>query len=270
MSDLHEFLFDMDHKTKAEDELELYIKDYENAVRRNLKLNKVFLDSRITLFVTLFDIQQKLFKNHYSGTFDIYYGIQEHEKVMFHAYLKNISLLYSSHKLVLSGSYGAANIILRQVFEFLLIGKYASVTKNNQWANNWFESYQFNVYDRIIKLLAKPKKENLHNYWIITCRQTHATSSSHQIGLSFKNNREQTFLSYNFILLLLRCNYHLISSCILNNRLRYRSEYYGDHKKENIVARASAKKIIKEIESIFLKPGTDLMKDYRSNWIFKK
>ena len=52
------------------------------------------------------------------------YNERNFDKVLMQACVKISYLLYNAHQLLLRGEYGVANILLRQVFEYLVIGKY--------------------------------------------------------------------------------------------------------------------------------------------------
>lgn len=138
---------------------EITFNDFKLITKGNITKSNVLLKFRIELFIDLFDIQQKLFYNHLPGTFDPYYGIQEYERIIIQSYIKNIYLLYSSHNLLMLGNYGAANILLRQIFEFLLLGKYVNIKRSNNLAEKWLSRKQFDIYDNIIRLFEKPDKK---------------------------------------------------------------------------------------------------------------
>jgi hypothetical protein len=247
---------------------EITFNDFELITKGNITKSKVLLNHRIELFIDFFDIQQKLFYNHLPGTFDPYYRIQEYERIIIQSYIKNIYLLYSSHNLLMLGNYGAANILLRQIFEFLLLGKHVNI-KNNNLAEKWLSIKQFDIYDNIIRLLEKPDKKSFHEFWSILCIYSHATTSSNQIGFDFDKHEEEIFKSYTFLLMFARCNYHLLNSHLINNRLQYRADLYGN-KSKNKKLRMNAAKIKISIYDLFSERGKRLMKDYESEWKLKK
>ena len=62
------------------------------------------------------------------------YNERNFDKVLMQACVKISYLLYNAHQLLLRGEYGVANILLRQVFEYLVIGKYFYKQQNEIWA----------------------------------------------------------------------------------------------------------------------------------------
>lgn len=252
-----------------QDSIETTIEDIENSESINNSLSSNMLEDEIGLFKEFFNIQRRLFYNHYPGIFDPYYNVAEFERIIMQAFIKSSHLLYNVHTLIISGNYGTANLIQRQVFEFLLIGKYMSKKRDGGIANKWLDNNQFSVYKKIIKLLISPQKNNFNQFWNILCDFTHATTYSNQVGLNFKRNRIEIKKSYYFLLLLMRCNYHLLNSCFFNPRLIYRSSYFGEHRDENKELRVRAKVINIKIYGKFSKLGKSLIRDYESKWVLR-
>lgn len=249
---------------------EILIKDFQRTEKENTKASKQSLKNNIAIFESFFEVQQKLFDNHFWGVLDPYYGLQNYERIVMQSFRKNIHLLYIAHNLTVQGNYGSANILLRQVFEFLILGKYAFIKKDDSMATKWLNRHQFDIYNKILKYLEKPSKTNFHNYWKIICIQAHATTSSHQITYKFEENKSQIHATSGFILLLLRCNYHLLSVCFINTRLSFRSEFYHYLKKSNSQLKVKARLLKKQILNMYSPLGKELIKDYETKWFFKK
>ncbi len=253
-----------------EQTIEINFADFELTESKNIEiLNDVF-KKEIKIFKEFFDLQVRLFQNHFHGFIDPYYCMQEYERIVMQSFFKINHLLFTAHKLTLKGNYGAANILLRQIFEFLILGKYVSIIKKEEMALKWLDQKQFDVYDRIIKLLEKPNKKSFHDFWIIVCTLAHATTASHQINLNASDNLKQIRECFSLLLLLQRCNYHLLSICIINKRISYHSEVYGNFKSENSILKKTARVLKKDIYALFSSTGTQLIKDYESKWSLKK
>lgn len=250
--------------------MEANFKDFELTESKNSKLINEVFKKELNLFKEFFDNQSKLFQNHFYGFIDPYYRMQEHERITIQSFLKINHLLFTGVTLTIKGNYGAANILLRQIFEFLILGKYISLIKKEEVALRWLDQRQFDVYDKVIKLLEKPNKKNFHDFWIIICNLAHATTGSHQITLKASNNINQIHESLILVLLLQRCNYHLLSVCLINKKLTYRSEFYGGFKSENSNLKKTARALKRDIYALFTSAGTQLINDYESEWILKK
>ncbi|HTF02905.1 MAG TPA: DUF5677 domain-containing protein [Bacteroidia bacterium] len=242
--------------------------DFTNHELKNHLASSETLKEQITFFITFFDIQQGLFRNHFTGMLDLYYTVQQHERVALQAYVKIIHLAYNTHNLIVNGNYGTANILLRQIFEFLLIGKYIMTTSDQSIANKWLDGSQLDVYDKIIKRLKSPNKKTFHDFWIVLCKLNHATTHSHQIGLTFKLNKIQILGSYSILLLLLKCNYHLLNSHFINRKLKYYSDHLCGCSNENSKLRIGARTVKKSISGRLSPDGRSLIKHYESRWVF--
>lgn len=245
-------------------------KELKRLFKHNESLISKFLESEIRLFHSLFDIQQKLLKNHISWIFDPYYGLTSSRKIVFQSCLKNSDLLFTSNNLIVQGHFGAAMIITRQIFEFLLMGKYCFLVHKEGFVNRWLDGKQVDIYNEVVKKsLMKPDKKNFTEFWAMICNFTHATTSSNQGSFNFESNQDQILSTYHILLLLLCCNYHLLNRCALDRRLAYRSEEFGGHKAENSRLKKAAKLVIAEIRLKSSKKGTDFIKDYCGRWEYK-
>ncbi|MES2863528.1 MAG: hypothetical protein V4666_05380 [Bacteroidota bacterium] len=252
-----------------EDKLEASFEDFKSTENRNIRaINKAY-EIEIDIFKRYFNIQNKLFVNHVGGLLDPYYGIEDYERILLQAFTKTNHLLYASLNLTNSGNYGASSILLRQIFEFQILGKYAYTIKDEKMSQKWLDGKQFDIYDKVIKLLDKPSKVNFHTFWLMLCKLSHATTSSHQIEFKAPKNADQIHASLIIILMLQRCNYHLLTSCFITKKLTYRSEYYLNLKKENSALKNEARLIKKEISNLLSSDGKKLIKDYESTWNFK-
>jgi hypothetical protein len=228
------------------------------------------LEKQIQHFTSLFDVQQELIKNHIPGILDPYYGITPFKQVVLQSYFKNSDLLFTSSNLIIQGHFGAARIIMRQIFEFLLIGKYCCLTKKEGFINRWLDGKQINIYDEAIKKLLKPDKKEFDDFWIMICNFTHATTFSNQGSFNFKDNKDEITGTYYILLMLLCCNYHLLSSCVLDSKLIYRSNIFGEHRMRNADLKVKAREIITEVKKELAPKGIALIKTYCGSWKYAK
>lgn len=249
--------------------MEVSFEDFRSTEEHNtLVINKNF-QVEIELFKCFFDIQNELLLNHINGFVDPYYHMKDYEKIIVQSFIKTNHLLYTSLSLTCSGNFGASNILQRQIFEYQVLGKYTFTTKEEKMIQKWLDGNQFDIYDKVIKRLNQPSKDNFHHFWRRLCVQCHATTSSHQIEFKASPNEEYIHESLIIILMLLRCNYHLLTSCLLTNKLIYRSEHYFNKKKENASLKSEARLLKKRILSLLSISGKNLIKDYESTWSFR-
>jgi hypothetical protein len=159
---------------------------------------------------------------------------------------------------------------MRQIFEYLMIGKFMFLKKDNHIAEKWLNAHQFDVYDKVIKLLKSPPKNNFHDFWIYLCNMAHASTQSFQMGIENRKSIEDLTLSYRINMIFLVFKNRLLQECFLNQKLKYRSEKYGFKKGENKEIRAKLKALERKIVSEFTDSSLALVNDYKKNWEFKK
>jgi hypothetical protein len=244
--------------------------EFKESQERFCEVISPLLKIELSLFEKYFNLQQDLFYNHLPGIFDETYNVYEYERIVIQCYIKSTHLLYSSIQLILRGDFGAARIILRQIFEYLLIAKYFYTKKPDSIVERWLNEKQFDVYDAIIKLLKVPDKKNFHAFWILLCSQAHAGTTSFQIGIGNNENVTESIATFHITLMLLCLKNDLLANCFINTRLKYRTIEYGHNKESNQELQKELKKTTKEIQLLFTDVGISLIKDYKSKWIFKK
>jgi hypothetical protein len=251
-------------------DIEIYFDEFLSSQKSTYNYLSEKFQNDIEKFHRFFDLQQRLFYNHLPGVSDPYYQLQEYERIVIQSYIKTTHLIFSVHELILHGDYGTARILMRQIFEYLILGKYVHTKKNNGIAEKWLDDKQFDVYDKIIRLLKKPDKKNFFEFWKLLSNQTHAGTNSFQIGVSPELTYEDILVTYRMNLIFLCCKNRLLNSNFINDRLKYRSEKYGFKKSENQVIKNQLKMTEKEILELFSDSGIDVINDYKSKWEFKK
>jgi hypothetical protein len=246
--------------------IETYFNEFVINQEEAYKNLTIELENENELFRNFFDFQQKLFLNHYPG---VQYTFESNESIVLQAYWKSTHLLFSVNHLILHGDYGSARVLMRQIFEYLILGKYIYTIKDNQIADQWLNGNQFNLYDKIIKLLKVPDKKHFHNLWIMLSKLVHAGSSSIQIGI-VKKADDDIILSYGINLILLCCKNHFLQKCFITNKLAYFTERYGKYKEENIELRKKLRYLEIKAKSFLGEDGIAVINDYKRNWEFKK
>jgi hypothetical protein len=214
-------------------DIEIYFDEFLTSQKSTYKYLSDKFQNEIEMFQCFFDLQQRLFYNHLPGVYDPYYQLQEFERIVIQSYLKTSHLIFSAHELILHGDYGTARILMRQTFEYLLIGKYVQTKRNSNIAEKWLDDKRFDVYDKIIRLLKEPDKKNFFEFWKLLSNQTHAGTSSFQIGVSPELTYADILATFRMNFIFLCCKNSLLNSNFINNRLKYRSENYGLKKDEN-------------------------------------
>jgi len=250
--------------------IERYYSEFLSTQEKTCKILSFEFKDEISKFQRFFDLQQKLFYNHFPGVLETNYNLEEYERVVIQSYLKTTHLIFTVNQLILHGDYGTARILMRQIFEYLIIGKYVQIKKCNNTAEKWLNDRQFDAYDKVIKLLRVPDKKNFHEFWLMLSNQAHAGTSSFQIIISAELTFEEIVATYRMNLIFLCCKNYLLNNSFINTKLKYRSEKYGFKKEENKEIRDQMKSSENEIMELFSDSGIALINDYKKKWEFKK
>lgn len=250
--------------------IEKYFDEFLSTQEATYKLLSQNLNDDIEKFQHFFDLQQALFYNHLPGVFDTNYCLEEYERIVIQSYLKTTHLIFSVHQLILHGDYGTSRILMRQIFEYLILGKYVQTKGNIGIAEKWLDNRQFDIYDKIIRLLEEPDKKNFHEFWKMLSNQAHAGTSSFQIVVDTELTYQEIVATFRMNLIFLCCKNILLNDNFINSKLKYRSEKHGFKKDENKEIKIQLKVAEKEILELFTESGISIINDYKTKWKFKK
>ena len=250
------------------------MKNFIGKYQQQEQENQVFLGKKleiqVNLFIQGFNCQEQMTFYYLNALGMWEYNERNFDKVLMQACVKISYLLYNAHQLLLRGEYGVANILLRQVFEYLVIGKYFYKQQNEIWAEKWLEDRKYEVYDKILRLLKIPDKKHLCDFWKVLCSLAHATPSSQQISLDGQFNEIDIELSYNVVLILLCCKHVLVNYFYSNRKLMRLIKLSPEVAKEMVDLRQKSAAWIKETTSLSSEDGIKVLKDYKRYWVFKK
>ena len=250
------------------------MKNFIGKYQQQEQENQVFLGKKleiqVNLFIQGFNCQEQMTFYYLNALGMWEYNERNFDKVLMQACVKISYLLYNAHQLLLRGEYGVANILLRQVFEYLVIGKYFYKQQNEIWAEKWLEDRKYEVYDKILRLLKIPDKKHLCDFWKVLCSLAHATPSSQQISLDGQFNEIDIELSYNVVLILLCCKHVLENYFYSNRKLMRLIKLSPEVAKEMVDLRQKSAAWINETTSLFSEDGLNVLKDYKRYWVFKK
>ncbi len=134
------------------------------------------------------------------------------DKLLFSAFHKNILSFYSALKLNSMGLYGSVRPLMRNIFEWLMISKFSSISDNTNVMKKWDNIETVYFSNAVLKKIKDPSPDPFIEFWSIICDYTHATKYSMQASLdiSNRNNFRDILGNYGVLNALLECNYHLI------------------------------------------------------------
>lgn len=192
------------------------------------------------------------------------YRVNDIEQFISSICFKNLMTIISSLKLIEMGFFGSANILFRNIYENLIIGKYVGLSKDYDFYNNWNNGKQISLKKDIFsKLIDTPSNEILE-FWDILNKYNHATTYSAEFVLELNDSAFSNCISILETLLIM--NYHLLNNFVSKNNNYYLNYYCSDYYKD-------LKDKIKKISS-FSKKNIDsrlkkVINEYIHNWLLK-
>lgn len=274
-------------KQKKEENKYTWFRNHDEFLKYNSayeKLSPIAFKDYHDWYKKAIDIQNKLFFAHQTGIDmagtevrgvssdnidEDYLYAEKRVTIMFTAFLKNLLTIQSAIILTNKGLYGPARILLRNIFEFLLIAKFVSITHKLSLIKKWDESGNISVSKEVFRKISKPDIKELKKFWSLLCKYSHSTIQSVQGSMDLRKETTQIRLNYVFILLLLECNYHLLNTHILSDSSKYYTlEYSGEAEKIQKL-RQDIKNLFKQINKKNTKGTKSLIYTYKRTWHIK-
>lgn len=244
--------------------MEIFYGDFECSQEASKKTLSDGLKDPISDFKAYFDLQQT--HTYEIAEIIIDKDLQSSERVLFHCIIKSSHLIFSANKLVLSGDFGIARILFREIFEYLLVGKY--IYYNRGFADKWLGKEEFKVKRQLWDRLKSPKAEQLITFWNLLCNQAHSKVNSGQIGIR-ENDYTEVLASFKINLLLLRLKKHLIE---LFTALEFelRPAFFRNYERLLDFNDKTTMFYEKKLEVHFIEEGIKVINDYCENWNFNE
>ena len=157
---------------------------------------------------------------------------------------------------------------MRQVFEFLFIGKYTSISNDEKYLGHWLNGGHVNIEKQILSKITVPTNENLLSLWRLLCQWNHATRHSQQASLKYNQIEEELLGNLSIIIILLECNYHLLTKHYITSSALYLGKRYAKERFEN--AMNIRKNVSRMAKRTINKEGRNFIKDYKLTWTLKR
>jgi hypothetical protein len=250
-----------------EDQLNLYYLDLKKSIDKNYELTTGAYSEIVNLIKSIFDAQQKIFKLYFWMTQADFHKNSLSKKILCAAHLKNMNTIFSNIELTSYGLYGSSRILLRQIFEFLIIAKYSSLTHDEKFIEHWQNGGQIGIGKQVFQKIKIKEFEKIGKFWKILCDFNHATSLSNQIGLKYKYVKDEIVGDFAIILILLNCNYHMLTQHIIDTRMKYYGSYYFSTDNKNDIIKC--RNLMKSSRNFISNEGIAIIRFYISKWDFK-
>lgn len=205
-------------------------------LNRQIKENKTALlksiEKPMVSAEKMIDIQCKI-ASHFvgwwvSGMFLRQYKYKDLHSLLFAAFNKNILLSFSVLKLNSSGMYGPARPLIRNIFEWLMISKFGSISDNPSIIEKWMNEETIYFSNSVLKKIKIPSPKPFYDFWNIICEFSHATRSNMQVFFCIDDEygKNQVLGNLAIINTLLECNYHLLNTHLITSEFEYMGRFY--------------------------------------------
>lgn len=240
------------------------------AAESNQEVLQGLYEERLQRIQLLIDIQHEIAAQ-YSWMFDSALAPRnEAERVAFHLFQKTGIGLFDSLRLTEQGSFGSARVLLRQVFEALLLAKFCAISEDHTVALNWHKGDAIYVGKAVLGRIVQPDPVPLTELWGILCDYAHATKYSqkgrHRITEDVEH--EQVALTLVYIELLAECAYHVLNTWVLRKDMAWYAREYG---KVYTVPdlRSKARELFTVARQRHGPGARTLIRTFRSRWVLK-
>lgn len=197
-----------------------------------------------------------------------YANVNEVHRLLTPCFHKSLLSLYVAQSLTFEGLYGPARPLMRQAFEFLVIGKFCSVHPTSEVFDKWIDQMDVYLASAVLKRVAKPELTEISQLWSRLSKWTHSTSESVQINVSLADSREDIELNAGLIGVLIRFADHLLRSHIATPSLKYYGRRYR-RSPRTVSAEDNLRKFFAWHAEVYTVTSRKLIQEYRSKWVLR-
>ena len=251
-----------------------------NQLNKKAKDNEILIVEKfkedIQEIIEIFNLQYEYLEEHLRvESLEYYLSMDYYSNMLATAFRKNMFSFYSAFNATQQGLFGSARIVLRNIYEFLLIGKYAAISEDNKFIDKWIEGKDVSLKREVFCKIITPKSEEIKKLWKLLCKYTHSTIYAQQID--FDANGYFNEIKFNLIIMktLLEMNFHLMNSYYINSSLRYytqESDIYPVNEFNEIPVKEKKKLLkllFKKTKSKMEREPRKVIYDYKLKWKIK-
>lgn len=240
------------------------------AAESNQRVLQGIYEDRLQRIQLLIDIQHEIAAQ-YSWMFDSPLAPRnEAERAAFHLFQKTGIGLFDSLRLTEQGSFGSARVLLRQVFEGLLLAKFCAISEDHSIALRWHKGDVIYVGKSVIGRIVQPDPVSLTELWRALCDYAHATKYSQKRRHTITEDveHEEVALTLVFIEMLVECAYHVLNTWVLRKDMAWYAKEYG---KVYTVPdlRSKSRGLFRIVRQRHGPGARTLVRTFRSRWVLK-
>lgn len=244
------------------------IKTVEEQLSLNESYIKVKYNKTYQVSKHMVDIQYKQFQIIFWTLLDKVGATKEYSPILASGFIKSIMGISGCIELNSKGLFGSARIIMRHIFEYLMIAKFCSLSKDILLYKKWECGKDISLRKEVLKRINKPSTEEFSIIWDLLCEFTHASKYSQQIVLDIKEFEKELSFNHALTLAFIEMSYHLLHSHVINSSMLYYNNYYSDE--DEIKLFKALKKEMTELKKLskssLSKDTRKLIYDYKLKW----
>lgn len=250
-------------------------------IEDNIQDNSNFIlkeqTEHIELIQKIFDLQYFIFFEHIK-VIDVepYLVEDNYTRLIGTALSKNMYSFFSAYSLTIDGLVGPARLLFRNIFEFLIISKFTSLSNDISFIEKWNDGKDISLRKDIFSKIIEPNSIEIKSFWKLLCEYTHGTIYSLQIDINAKRYKREIDLNIIYLRMLLEMNYHVLNTHFINKSIAYYANsyaknFYGIESEVNIY-----KSYKDELRKLFILSKSDMLKepkkvinDFKLKWTLK-
>ena len=223
----------------------------------------------------LINLQYRIMSHHARWFLPESAPIKRHRKLnpfLFRTFHDNLLFTFSALELNRKGLHGAASNLIRHIFEALIIAKYCDIATDFKILDKWSGNDPIFLTRDVLRKIKSPDPAPLKELWIILCNYSHPTKNSGQAWIDLEDDEfnRGIFINLIFLNMLLECNYHLLNTHMIDDRMEYEAKLYipqfNNQKYEIPHLRKQAHTIFKESRVYFGKESKRFIQTYKRKW----
>lgn len=199
--------------------LELEIKDKNN--------------SFISILFDVYDSFERIFElsfNYFSRQTNEFYYDQNRFSIGSACIYKSLMGIYNVIDCNVKGRVGLSSQLLRQILEFLIMGKAAILDKSNSVIINWIDekplNIQRNIFDNLIISKRDVKSFEQFKHFFKTFNTfVHSSRASQQMDFSFYKIEDSFNYNIGIVLIIFQLLYHFMFGIFLKENIKFIERY---------------------------------------------
>ncbi|MBI2652086.1 hypothetical protein HYX00_01355 [Candidatus Woesearchaeota archaeon] len=161
-------------------------------------------------------------------------------------------------------------VINRQVFESLVIAKYCSLYPESKVFADWYEEKTINLTRDVVTNIKNLDIRPFRDFWKMLNGFTHPTRSSQQPLVIFHSHEKEIRFTYNIIIILLACNYHLLNRHMVTSSMKHYLNCYFENEQKTINSeRRKIQNYLLVLPKVLANESKKVINTYKRNWLLK-